>query len=93
MGRSEVELMQVVVDGITLLVKMEKLLEKGKSIESLIPEGTKYPDEPMGPQVSLQKKIILKHNCERIDIKVTDNLRRNKNRISCAEIFPFYTKL
>jgi len=50
LGRSEVELMQVVVDGITLLVKMEKLLEKGKSIESLIPEGTKHPNEPMGPQ-------------------------------------------
>ena len=51
LGRSEVELMQVVVDGITLLVKMEKLLEKGKSIESLIPEGTRFPDEPMGSQV------------------------------------------
>ena len=51
--------MQVVVDGITLLVKMEKLLEKGKSIEDLIPEGTKNPDEPVGAQVIFFSYFLL----------------------------------
>ena len=37
LGRSEVELMQIVVDGITTLVDMEKLLEAGKSIDHLVP--------------------------------------------------------
>lgn len=30
--------MQAVVDGVSLLIEMEKTLEKGKSIEHLIPK-------------------------------------------------------
>jgi creatine kinase len=37
LGFSEVELVQFVVDGVNLLVKMEKALEKGDSIDDLMP--------------------------------------------------------
>uniref|UniRef100_UPI00397EEABD hypothetical protein n=1 Tax=Salmonella sp. s51228 TaxID=3159652 RepID=UPI00397EEABD len=36
LGSSEVEQMQCVLDGVNKLVEMEKALEKGESIESLI---------------------------------------------------------
>lgn len=38
LGFSEVELVQKVVDGVELLIKMEKKLEVGESIEDLIPK-------------------------------------------------------
>jgi len=38
LGFSEVELVQFVVDGVNLLVAMEKQLEKGESIDDLMPE-------------------------------------------------------
>lgn len=37
LGFSEVELVQMVVDGVKLLVDMEKRLEKGASIDDLMP--------------------------------------------------------
>lgn len=37
LGFSEVELVQMVVDGVKLLTEMEKRLEKGQSIDDLIP--------------------------------------------------------
>uniref|UniRef100_A0A4W3JIZ4 Creatine kinase M-type n=2 Tax=Callorhinchus milii TaxID=7868 RepID=A0A4W3JIZ4_CALMI len=37
LGFSEVELVQMVVDGLKLLIEMEKRLEKGQSIDDLIP--------------------------------------------------------
>lgn len=37
LGFSEVELVQMVVDGVKLLVEMEKQLETGRSIVDLIP--------------------------------------------------------
>jgi creatine kinase len=37
-GFSEVELVQAMVDGVGLLIKMEKKLEKGESIDDLIPK-------------------------------------------------------
>lgn len=37
LGWSEVELVQAVIDGVTLLVDMEKKLEVGGSIDELIP--------------------------------------------------------
>jgi len=58
LGFSEVELMQNVVDGITKFVKMEKLLEKGKSIDDLLPPGTVNPDEPLCAKVSSPKRIF-----------------------------------
>jgi len=39
LGFSEVELVQGVVDGVNLLIEMEKKLEKGESIDSLIPQA------------------------------------------------------
>nr|BAD34673.1 creatine kinase, cytoplasmic [Namalycastis sp. ST01] len=41
LGYSEVELVQYVVDGVKLLIQMEKKLEKGEPIESLIPAEKK----------------------------------------------------
>jgi len=37
LGSSEVELVQKVVNGVKLLILMEKTLEDGKSIDNLIP--------------------------------------------------------
>ncbi|KAL0177579.1 hypothetical protein M9458_026473 [Cirrhinus mrigala] len=37
LGFSEVELVQMVVDGVKLLIEMEKRLEKGQAIEDLMP--------------------------------------------------------
>lgn len=37
LGFSEVALVQMVVDGIKLLIEMEKRLEKGQSIDDLMP--------------------------------------------------------
>lgn len=38
LGYSEVEQVQGVIDGVTLLIDMEKKLEKGQSIDDLIPK-------------------------------------------------------
>lgn len=38
LGFSEVELVQMVVDGVKLLVDMEKQLEAGESIDDMMPE-------------------------------------------------------
>ena len=38
LGFSEVELVQSVIDGVNLLINIEKRLEKNKSIEDLIPK-------------------------------------------------------
>ena len=45
LGFSELELVQGVVDGVTLLVQMEKKLMAGESIDELIPEAAKNPDD------------------------------------------------
>ncbi|XP_056327537.1 creatine kinase, testis isozyme-like [Danio aesculapii] len=37
LGFSEVELVQMVVDGVKLLIEMEKRLEKGQSVDDLMP--------------------------------------------------------
>lgn len=37
LGSSEVEQVQLVVDGVKLMVEMEKKLEKGEAIDSMIP--------------------------------------------------------
>jgi len=41
LGKSEVQLVQLVVDGVNLLIEMEKRLEKNKKIDDLIPAGSK----------------------------------------------------
>ena len=41
LGFSEVELVQQVVDGVNLLIEMEKKLEKGESIDDLLPANYK----------------------------------------------------
>lgn len=38
LGKSEVELVQLVIDGINTLIEMEKKLERGQSIDRLIPK-------------------------------------------------------
>ena len=38
LGFSEVELVQRVIDGVNLLIEMEKRMERGKPIEDLIPK-------------------------------------------------------
>lgn len=37
LGSSEVDQVQLVVDGVKLMVEMEKKLEKGEAIDSMIP--------------------------------------------------------
>ncbi|XP_022081732.1 creatine kinase U-type, mitochondrial-like [Acanthaster planci] len=39
LGQSEVQLCQRVIDGVDLLIKMEKQLERGRSIDSMIPRA------------------------------------------------------
>ena len=39
LGFSEVELVQMLVDGVKLLIEMEKKLEKGEAIDDIIPEA------------------------------------------------------
>jgi len=41
LGKSEVQLVQLVVDGVNLLIDMEKRLEKGRKIDDLIPTAAK----------------------------------------------------
>ena len=41
LGKSEVQLVQQLIDGLELLIQMEKLLERGKKIEHLIPADAK----------------------------------------------------
>ncbi len=41
LGFGEVQLLQWVVDGVRLLIDMEKLLEQGKPIDPLIPKEKK----------------------------------------------------
>lgn len=41
LGKSEVELVQIVIDGIEKLIEMEKRLERGRSIEDLIPKAAR----------------------------------------------------
>ncbi|XP_061749772.1 creatine kinase, testis isozyme-like [Nerophis ophidion] len=45
LGFSEVELVQMVVDGVKLLVEMEKKLETGEPIDSLMPSIQRYRTE------------------------------------------------
>lgn len=37
LGSSEVDQVQLVVDGVKLMVEMEKKMEKGEAIDSMIP--------------------------------------------------------
>ena len=49
LGHSEVELVQKVVDGVKLLIEMEKTLEKGLLIDNLVPDRNgvnRHPDYP-----------------------------------------------
>ena len=41
LGHSEVELVQQVINGVNNLIDMEKTLEKGKKIDSLLPKNMK----------------------------------------------------
>ena len=41
LGHSEVQLVQQVIDGVNNLIDMEKALEKGKKIDSLLPKSMK----------------------------------------------------
>ena len=43
LGFSEVELVQSVIDGVDLLVNMEKKLEAGESIDGMMPTGVRRP--------------------------------------------------
>ncbi|KAI2664580.1 Creatine kinase M-type [Labeo rohita] len=54
-GSSEVEQVQCVVDGVKLMIEMEKKLEKGESIDSMIPA-----QNPSCNLTSMQRKLLLK---------------------------------
>ena len=38
LGKSEVQLVQLLVDGVNTLIEMEKRMERGKKIDDLIPK-------------------------------------------------------
>ena len=52
LGHSEVELVQKVVDGVKLLIEIEKALEKGLLIDSLIPDQNGVVSHPEYPDLS-----------------------------------------
>ena len=52
LGFSEVELVQKVVDGVKLLIQMEKALEKGLLIDNLIPDQNGVARHPEYPDLS-----------------------------------------
>jgi len=86
LGNSEVELMQQVVDGVTALVEMEKRLEKGLSIDDLIPSKCKsvskkvdiaklginnFPD--LSKHNNYMARVLTKDMYERMIAKKTPN--------------------
>ncbi|XP_022104944.1 creatine kinase, flagellar-like [Acanthaster planci] len=60
LGTSEVEQVQCVVDGVELLIKMEKALEKGISIDDLLPAACK--PRPPTKVMSSNYPDLSKHN-------------------------------
>lgn len=50
LGSSEVQQVQCVIDGVTLLIKMEKALESGESIDDMMPDGTPSSEEAAAAQ-------------------------------------------
>ena len=72
LGRSEVELVQIVIDGVQRLIKMEKQLEKELSIHSLMPShGLLHP--PMDyPELSLHNNLLSKCLTPAIYTKLKD---------------------
>ncbi|XP_070559688.1 creatine kinase, flagellar-like isoform X2 [Ptychodera flava] len=52
LGKSEVKLVQLVVDGVKLLVEMEKALEKNESLDDLMPSSKKDPELANYPDLS-----------------------------------------
>ncbi|CAK8690517.1 unnamed protein product [Clavelina lepadiformis] len=86
LGSSEVEQVQCVIDGVELLIEMEKLLENKKSIDKLIPKPkTKAKQEKPQPVLSsdnfpdLSKhsnwmaKCLTKDTYEKLKDKTTDS--------------------
>ena len=41
LGKSEVQLIQMVIDGVGKFIEMEKRMEKGKRLDDLLPAGCK----------------------------------------------------
>ena len=60
LGFSEVELVQKVVDGVKLIVVMEKTLEKGLLIDSLIPDQNGVVQHPSYPDLSKHNNYMAK---------------------------------
>ena len=52
LGSSEVEQVQNVIDGVKLLINMEKALEAGKSIQELSDPQAVSPPMPISRQIS-----------------------------------------
>ena len=60
LGFSEVELVQKVVDGVKLLIQMEKTLEKGLLIDNLIPDCNGVSRHPSFPDLSKHNNHMAK---------------------------------
>ncbi|PIK35412.1 Arginine kinase [Apostichopus japonicus] len=52
LGSSEVQQVQCVIDGVTLLIQMEKKLENGESIDDMVPGGASSAEETPAAQPS-----------------------------------------
>ena len=70
LGFSEVELVQKVIDGVKLLVRMEKALEKKLLIDSLVPRSGKCPTDPNYPDLSKHNNHMAKHLTPEVHFKL-----------------------
>ncbi|XP_039251207.2 creatine kinase, flagellar-like isoform X1 [Styela clava] len=71
LGTSEVEQVQCVVDGVNLLIQMEKRLEAGQDIDDLLPKKERKIDENM-PNLSKHNNWMSKCITPEIYIKLKD---------------------
>ena len=72
LGHSEVELIQGVVDGVNLLVEMEKRLEKGASIDDLMPKGKQIQMPSNFPDLSKHNNCLANHLTPELYDKLKD---------------------
>ncbi|XP_078678007.1 creatine kinase, flagellar-like isoform X3 [Branchiostoma floridae x Branchiostoma belcheri] len=88
LGCSEVELVQKVVDGVKLLVEMEKRLEKKKDISDLIPGGPLV--EPSEVKIELQSDNFPdfsqhnNHMAKCLTKEIFDTLKDKKTKNGCT---------
>ena len=84
LGFSEVQLVQQVIDGVQLLIKMEKTLEKQLLIDNLIPGVGKESCDPNYPDLSKHNNWMAKCLTPKIYSKLVDKKTPNGFRLDRA---------